>query len=91
MLATLHGHTDSVYGCAITPDGRHLVSASYDRTLRVWDLATLTCILVHRGESEYIAVATTASLLVAGDDHGTVWFLEWPQLAPFGGAPPASR
>jgi WD40 repeat protein len=36
----LKGHTDSVYTVAVTFDGRHVVSGSRDRTLRVWDLAT---------------------------------------------------
>ncbi|HEX6020720.1 MAG TPA: hypothetical protein VFZ00_01910, partial [Solirubrobacter sp.] len=26
--------------CAVTPDGRRVVSASEDRTLKVWDLAS---------------------------------------------------
>ena len=27
--------------CAVTPDGRHVVSASQDSTLKVWDLETV--------------------------------------------------
>jgi WD40 repeat protein len=34
----LKGHEDRVLACAISPDGRFAVSASLDRTLRVWDL-----------------------------------------------------
>lgn len=34
----LIGHTASVSDVAITPDGRRAVSASHDRTLKVWDL-----------------------------------------------------
>ena len=32
------GHTDGVSGVAVTPDGRRAVSASWDNTLKVWDL-----------------------------------------------------
>ena len=39
-LRTLAGHTDSVYGVAVTPDGQRAVSASEDKTLKVWDLAS---------------------------------------------------
>ena len=36
----LKGHTGAVCGVAVTPDGTRAVSASDDKTLRVWDLAT---------------------------------------------------
>jgi len=37
---TLTGHSDRVLAVAVTPDGRRAISASADRTLKVWDLAT---------------------------------------------------
>src|SRR5262249_5548271 len=39
-VATLQGHTARVTACAVTPDGRHVVSASDDETLKVWELAS---------------------------------------------------
>src|SRR5262249_30918323 len=36
----LQGHAASVLAVAVTPDGRLAVSASYDKTLKVWDLAS---------------------------------------------------
>ncbi|KZV92983.1 WD40 repeat-like protein [Exidia glandulosa HHB12029] len=36
----LRGHTDEVYAVAFLPDGRHLVSGSRDKMLRIWDIET---------------------------------------------------
>ena len=38
--AILTGHTDFVRRCVFTPDGAWIVSASEDRTLKVWDAAS---------------------------------------------------
>ncbi len=37
LIRTLEGHSDSVNGCAFSPDGKQIVSASDDRTLKVWE------------------------------------------------------
>ncbi|MFB3133774.1 MAG: NB-ARC domain-containing protein, partial [Rhodothermales bacterium] len=39
-LQTFSGHQDWVNAVAITPDGTRAVSASWDKTLKVWDLTT---------------------------------------------------
>ena len=35
---TLSGHSDVIYGIQFLPDGRSLISASGDKTLRIWDI-----------------------------------------------------
>nr|MDO8087247.1 WD40 repeat domain-containing protein [Candidatus Sigynarchaeum springense] len=35
---TLRGHAGKVYSVAVTPDGRYLVSGSFDHTIKVWQL-----------------------------------------------------
>ena len=83
LLATLRGHLGAVLGCAVTRDSRCVVSTSIDRTVKVWDLDTYACLVTHRGDAPYIAVATSATAVVAGDTAGTVWFLDWPlAMAP---------
>jgi len=37
---TLQAHTISVNSVAFSPDGRHIVSGSWDHTIRVWDVQT---------------------------------------------------
>jgi hypothetical protein len=77
-IATLEGHADWVSGCAVTPDGRHVISASHDKTLKVWDLATYACLFTHRGDAHYLSVAASTTGVVAGDSAGGIWFLDWP-------------
>ena len=59
-MATLAGHTSHVTACAVTPDGRHVVSASSDKTLKVWDLTTHTCRITHCGDAGYLITRSIA-------------------------------
>jgi WD40 repeat protein/tetratricopeptide (TPR) repeat protein len=37
-LTVMHGHTDTVHGLTISPDGQHLLSSSSDGTMRLWNV-----------------------------------------------------
>src|SRR5262249_6693521 len=37
LIRTLEGHSRFVSGCAFSPDGQLIVSASWDSSLKVWD------------------------------------------------------
>jgi len=49
MLDTA-GHTANVTGIAFTPDGKHIVSASLDKIVRVWAVETGRTVRMIRGE-----------------------------------------
>jgi WD40 repeat protein len=40
-----------VYSAAFSPDGKTLVSASLDRSVRVWDVATQACLAEMKGHA----------------------------------------
>jgi len=38
---TLKGHSDGVTSVSFSPDGKRIVSGSWDNTLKVWDISSL--------------------------------------------------
>jgi WD40 repeat protein len=42
-LIILQGHSNTVFSVAFSPDGKSLVSGSYDHTVKVWNLSDGTC------------------------------------------------
>jgi WD40 repeat protein len=74
---TLAGHSDIVLGVAVTPDGKRGVSASYDHTLKVWDLESGRVIAVFTADAALHSceVGADGRVIVAGDASGRVHFL----------------
>jgi WD40 repeat protein len=84
----LRGHVAAVLSVAFTPDGERLVSGSWDRTIRVWQLrrpsATPLVLSSLPGGVWTISVSPDGKRLAAGYDDGTVHLFNLirPQVAP---------
>ena len=50
----LNGHTHQVSSVAFSPDGTHIVSGSYDKSVRVWDASTRAELKVLNGHTQYV-------------------------------------
>jgi WD40 repeat protein/serine/threonine protein kinase len=51
---TFPGHTNTVHSVCFSPDGRRIASASWDQTVKVWDVATGQVQLTLEGHSSYV-------------------------------------
>ena len=74
----LIGHRDYVYAVAFSPDGTRLASCSYDRTVRLWDVASGRVLHVLREHTEAVfgvAFSPDGSRLASasGDRSVKIW------------------
>ncbi len=81
LVRTLEGHSAWVEDVAITPDGRRAVSASWDHTIKVWDLETGREVRTLQGHSSAVrGVALTPdgrrAVSASWDQTLKVWDLE---------------
>jgi WD40 repeat protein len=81
LVRTLDGHSNPVNGVAVTPDGRRVISASWDKTLKVWDLHTGAVLRTLEGHSGLVlAVAVTPDgkrvISASSDNTLKVWDLD---------------
>ena len=69
------GHTEAVVACAWAPDGSALVTASADKTARVWSVEDWSCLRTltgHTGAVMACAWAPDGSALATATHGGTV-------------------
>ena len=77
-LLTLKGHSAPVYSAAFSPDGSRVVTASGDKTAKVWDANSGAQLLTLKGHTEGLASAAFSPdgsrvVTTSGDKTAKVW------------------
>jgi WD40 repeat protein len=72
----LERHTDWVRDVAFSPDGATIVSGSWDKTVRVWNVRTGVCEETLQGDDrvDYVAVSPDGATIMSGSFENTVRF-----------------
>ena len=74
----LGGHEDTVCSAEFGPKGSHIVTASYDKTARIWDATTGKELMVFRGHHSVISSAAFSPdglhvVTASWDRTGRIW------------------
>jgi WD40 repeat protein/tRNA A-37 threonylcarbamoyl transferase component Bud32 len=82
---TLVGHEDGVWSVALSPGGHILVTGSWDKTIKVWNVATgqlLRTLMGHQEAVWSVAVSGDGNTLASGssDQEIKIWNLPSGQL-----------
>jgi WD40 repeat protein len=81
VLRILRGHSDLVNDVAFSPDGTMLASSSYDKTVRIWQLATHRerVLRGHSGPVNHVRWLDAAHL-ATGSRDGTIRIWDVPVM-----------
>ncbi|MFC1636202.1 WD40 repeat domain-containing protein, partial [Planctomycetota bacterium] len=72
---TLGGHSDVVFGLAVSPDGKRIASGSFDKTVKVWDASTgaeLMTLQGHNGAVYSVMFSPDGKRIASGGYDKTV-------------------
>ncbi|MBD2112785.1 MULTISPECIES: serine/threonine-protein kinase [Cyanophyceae] len=85
-VAILTGHENDIYDLLLLRDGKTLISASADSTVRMWDLEdnTLRHTLTHANVVQAIATTVDQTTLISTGDDRAIRFWSLPDGQPLG-------
>ncbi len=81
----LIGHTDPVYAVDFTPDGRWIVTGSFDKSLKLWDAQKLQPVRTmtgHTGLVLSVRVSKDGSRIASGGLDKTIKLWDVPLNTP---------
>lgn len=74
-VRSLKGHSHIVQDCTITSDGKYALSASWDKTLRLWDLSSGECLnrfVGHKSDVMSVSIDSGSTQIVSGSRDKTI-------------------
>lgn len=75
FIRAFGGHTNTINEVCFSPDGKRIASASWDRTVRIWDVATGKCIKTlkgHLANVNSVSFGPDGNTIVSAADDGLV-------------------
>jgi WD40 repeat protein len=88
VVGTLRGHTEPVYAVAYTPDGKFVLTGSFDKSLKIWDAATGKEVKTFAGTTGHqnlvlaVAINPEGTLFASGSSDNTARVWDFPTSAP---------
>lgn len=85
---TFKGHSDAVFAVAYSPDGKFLVTASFDNTLKLWEAATGKEIRTYGGTTGHtkqvicVAFSQDGTMIASGSTDNTLKTWDVPVSTP---------
>ena len=83
VMQTLKGHSSFITSAASSPDGKKVVSASFDKTIKIWDVQTGKLIQTlegHTGGVLSVAFSPDGKRIASSSDDGTIKIWRFPPL-----------